>query len=549
MRGADTNGTHGLTGTGDGLMKDDRYSEEERRAREEAYREYLRLRQEAPKVSITETPYGASALRKKQREDRDARAAYEAARESAREEAGGRRFPGRSPRRREDARAWRESERLRREADRSWMDAERMRSGIDCPRRLDDQEPLVRRDGQKPRREPAPARREGRRPPHRKRPDVQALRPIAENSSDETIRKREKRRGRGSGRGPKKRSGLRKAVIIAAIVLAVLLGLCGCVFTMAAGALSSVGSLDIDKHNLGISDQAKNTLKDYENIAVLGVDSRNMDDDSESRSDAMVIVSINRKTDEVKMFSVFRDTMLDLGEDHGLDKITHAYAYGGAELSLYALNHNIDLNIKKAVVINWKTVAEIIDTIGGIEIDVQESEIDEINKYVSGTARRTGSEKIKVEHAGKQTLNGAQAVTYARIRKDAVTGDYRRNERMKIVMATTFKKLKESDLMTIKQVCDNALPQTKTNLSTTEMMKLGLTFKRYNMTSSTTGWPYDVQGWIGTAGGGAAWYGPPVTLESNVKKLYKKFFGISGYEPTMEVKSISEEISALTGLY
>ncbi|MDO5491859.1 MAG: hypothetical protein Q4F96_05625, partial [Bacillota bacterium] len=92
-------------------------------------------------------------------------------------------------------------------------------------------------------------------------------------------------------------------------------------------------------------------------------------------------------------------------------------------------------------------------------------------------------------------------------------------------------------------------PQTKTNLSTTEMMKLGLTFKRYNMTSSTTGWPYDVQGWIGTAGGGAAWYGPPVTLESNVKKLYKKFFGISGYEPTMEVKSISEEISALTGLY
>ena len=599
-------------------MKDDRYSEEERRAKEEAYREYLRLRQEAPKVSITETPYGASALRKKQREEEDARAAYEAAREAAKGESRGRRFPGRADRRRrEEGRSRREPERPqrdgerprrearpRREEDLRRADAQRTRRGTERPRRSGQQaaygadqarregrpyreEDLRRADAQRAyrearqsgrseeqayrgaqrsrrseeqtyqgaqrtRREPAPLRRESARPRRRSQMEQQKPMPIAENTSEETIRTRDQRdrtSGGGGGRGPKKRTGMRRAAIIAAAVLAALIALFAGAFIVAASTLSSIGSLDIDKHNIGISDQAKSTLKDYENIAVLGVDSRDMEDDTDSRSDAMVIVSINKKTDEVKMFSVFRDTLLDLGDDHGLDKITHAYAYGGAELTLYTLNHNIDLNIKKAVVINWKTVAEIIDTIGGIEIDVQESEIDEINKYVGGTAKRTGSEKIKVEHAGKQTLNGAQAVTYARIRKDAVTGDYRRNERMKVVMATTFKKLKESDLMTIKEVCDNALPQAKTNLSTTEMMKLGLKFKKLNMTSSTTGWPYDVEGWIGTAGGGAAWYGPPVTLESNVKKLYKKFFGISGYEPTMEVKSISEEISALTGLY
>ena len=116
-------------------------------------------------------------------------------------------------------------------------------------------------------------------------------------------------------------------------------------------------------------------------------------------------------------------------------------------------------------------------------------------------------------------------------------------------MATTFKKLRGANLLTIKKICDNALPQAKTNLSTTEMLKMGLHYKKYDIGSSTTGWPYDVEGWIGEAGGGAAWYGPPVTLESNVVKLYDKFFGIKDYEPSQDVQSISKDISELTGLY
>ena len=120
---------------------------------------------------------------------------------------------------------------------------------------------------------------------------------------------------------------------------------------------------------------------------------------------------------------------------------------------------------------------------------------------------------------------------------------------MKIVMAQTFKKAKKADLMTLKKICDNAFPQAKTNISTREMLSMGLKFRKYKMTSSTTGWPYDVAGWMGYAGAGYAWYGPPVTLESNVIKLYDKFFGISDYEPTETVRTISQDIVNLTGLY
>ena len=457
-------------------MSNDRYKSQEQRAKEEAYQEYLKLRQETRKrPSVTETPYGASELRRRSKEqEQQQRQAYLDARAQA--DSG------------ETARA---------------VKSNRRHAGT----RRSEEEPLYMNADRKPRE-----------------------------------RKKRRKKQRANRR-------LRRAMIILLVLVLGIGGLGAAVFATAAATLGKIGKLDIDKGNLGISAQAEDNLNKFTNIAVLGVDARNVEDDSDSRSDAIVIVSINNETNDIKMFSVFRDTLLDVGDDHGLDKITHAYAYGGAQQSLYTLNKNLDLNIKKAVVINWKTVAEVIDALGGIKIDVQESEIEELNKYVGGTAKTTGSEKKKVKHAGKQTLNGAQAVTYARIRKDAASGDYRRNERMKIVMATTFKKAKKADLKTLKSICDNAFPQAKTNLSTGEMMSMALKFKKYNMKSSTTGWPYDVSGWMGYAGAGYAWYGPPVTLQSNVEKLYKKFFDISDYEPTENVKSISESISVLTGLY
>lgn len=455
-------------------MSDDRYKSQEQKAKEEAYREYLRLRQETHpnrSPSITETPYGASELRKKAKQQQ-------------------------------------EEQRQKEEYLKARAEAEEAKKNSGLRARL---------QRSRSEKEESPYRNSDRR------------------SGEGAVRKSQNK-------------GLRIALIILLVLVLGTGGLAAGAFAVTASTLGKIGKLKVDQNELAISSKAADNLADYTNIVVLGVDARDVKDDSDSRSDAIVVVSINNETNEVKMFSVFRDTLMDLGGDKGLDKITHAYFYGGAQDSMKALNKNMDLNINRAVVINWKTVAEVIDTLGGIKIDVQESEIEEMNKYIPGTAKTTGSKKKLIEHAGKQKLNGAQAVTYARIRKDAATGDYRRNERMKIVMAKTFKKAKKADLFTLKEICDNAFPQAKSNLTTGEMMSMALKFKKYDMTSSTTGWPYDVEGWMGYAGAGYAWYGPPVTLSSNVAKLYDDFFGISDYEPTDTVQTISNDIVTLTGL-
>ena len=349
----------------------------------------------------------------------------------------------------------------------------------------------------------------------------------------------------------KKRIRKRRIPVPVLVALIVIL-LAAATGTVAAATvmltLSSADHISVDKDNIGINTEAAAQIDGYRNIAVLGTDARADDDESQVRSDAIIIASINEETNEVKMFSVFRDTLLDVG-DEGLDKITHAYFYGGAEQSLYTLNKNLDLNIDEVVVINWKTVADVIDSVGGIEIDVQESEVDEMNKFINETAKNVDGPKDKIDGPGKQTLNGVQAVTYSRIRKDAVTGDYRRNERMKIVMSETFKKVKQSGPLNMLRIARNTMPEVKTNIQTKEMLELMLQFKSFDMTDSTTGFPYDVGSWTGYGGAGYAWYGPPINLTNNVSKLHEQFFDQKDYTPSETVQEISLEIANLTGIY
>ena len=337
------------------------------------------------------------------------------------------------------------------------------------------------------------------------------------------------------------------AVVIAIVlVLAAVLAVGG--ISMLFATVASAENIPIDKNDIGMDAGAAASLDGYRNILILGTDARKGEEDGMVRSDAIVVASINEDTNEVKLFSVFRDTLLDVG-DGTLDKITHAYAYGGAQQSLKAINKNLDLNIDEVVVINWKTVADMIDAVGGIEIDVQESELEELNHFIPNTAKNVDGPSDKVESAGKQTLNGVQAVTYARIRKDAATGDYRRNERMKIVFSETFKAVKHSGPIKMLSVARHAMPEVKTNMSTLSMVGLILKAKSFDMTDSSTGFPYDVGSWTGYAGAGYAWYGPPINLSNNVSKLHGQFFDQEGYSPSATVQEISNNIANMTGLY
>ena len=361
-----------------------------------------------------------------------------------------------------------------------------------------------------------------------------------EKSTAKAMRKLNKKNRKG-GKLKRRVSVLMVCVIgVGAVVVAGIV--------MALGILGSVQNIPIDENNIGIDTAVASQLEGYKNIAILGIDARADEDDSNARSDAIIVASINEESDEIKLFSVYRDTFLDIG-DEGYDKITHAYYFGGAQQTLHALNKNLDLNIDDVVVINWKTVADTIDSVGGIEIDVQESEIEEMNKYIPNTAKNTDGPSDLIEAPGKQTLNGVQAVTYSRIRKDAATGDYRRNERMKIVFAETFKEVKEAGFLKMFSVAKNVAPEVRTDMSSADILGLMIKFKSYEMKDDTTGFPYEVGSWTGQGAAGVAWFGPPKDLAANVSKLHKQFFDQDSYVPTDTVQSISDEISYRTGIY
>lgn len=363
------------------------------------------------------------------------------------------------------------------------------------------------------------------------------------NKADED--KPSKRHGgaKAGKKGKKKKGrGLKIALLVVLILVIGIGSIVAAGLVVVKNTFDNVGRVELDPDLIGINPQVDSELRNYRNIALLGIDARDMSDDKEVRSDAIIIASINKETNEIKMFSVYRDTYLYLGEDVGLDKITHSYYYGGPTKVLYTLNKNLDLNIKEVVVVNWKSVADAVDALDGLDIEIQKSEIKEMNKYIIDTYNNIGGSDELIEAPGMQTLNGNQAVTYARIRKDAVTGDYRRNERMKIVVKAAFDKALQMKPKAIKKISGEILPEIKTNMSTADMMGMALDLTSYTMTDSV-GFPYETRDWSS-----GAFYGVPATLESNVSQLHEQFFAQESYSPTQEVCDISRRISQKTGI-
>lgn len=318
------------------------------------------------------------------------------------------------------------------------------------------------------------------------------------------------------------KGGILKVLGVLLIIILILLGLTlGIGYAFISDKLSNVNYVDIDEANIELNSGVEQELKDYRNIAIFGLDSRD-NSFSNSRSDCIIIVSINKKTNDVKLTSVYRDTYVDI-EGHGLDKITHAYAYGGPELAINTLNKNLDLNITEFVTVNFDTVETIVDSIGGITLTITDSEASQIG-FSSG---------------GTYTLDGKEALAYSRIRK--IDSDYQRTERMRTVLEAVFNKVKKQELSEISNFVDIVLPHISTNMSTNSIISLVPSAVFYKITDST-GWPYDVSGYSSDA-----WYGVPVTLESNVKEFHQNIFGISDYTPSETVEEISDSIIAETG--
>lgn len=303
--------------------------------------------------------------------------------------------------------------------------------------------------------------------------------------------------------------------------------------------LSQMKQVNIDENNLNVATQVEEKLTGYRNIALFGVDSRDSDLGEGNRSDCIIIASINNDTKEINLVSVYRDTYVDI-DGYGLDKITHAYSYGGPELAVKTLNKNLDLNIKEFVTVNFDAVADAVDALGGVEINVEENEISYLNGYARSTAKDIGTTVEEITEPGLQNLNGIQAVGYSRIRYTN-GGDYKRTERMRTVIEAMFEKLKNKSVSELNDFADKILPEVYTNLEPNEVISLSPTILTYKV-SESLGWPYEVRG-ITTD----RWYGVPVTLEENVKQLHREIFGEEEYYPSEYVKEISNEIINKTG--
>ena len=340
----------------------------------------------------------------------------------------------------------------------------------------------------------------------------------------------------------KKNKGLKIFLRVLIVIIVIILGIAIAGYSFVHSKLSKMKTEYIDKTAIGISGKAKGPIKGYRNIALLGIDSRADDYGTGNRSDCIIIASINEKTKEVKLLSVYRDTYVYVTENGNkkLDKITHAYSYGGAQNTLKSLNEALDLNITEYVTVNFDAVIAAVNALNGVEIDITSEELKYINDYIDATSQSSGVKSSHLSKAGRQTVDGVQAVAYSRIRYTA-GGDYKRTERMRTVVTAMAKKAKTLNKGKQNKLADEILPRVSKNIENNDIIALIPSALSFDITESL-GWPYNVKGITTTA-----WYGVPVTLESNVIKLHKELFGQEDYKVSETVKEMNDAIIKKTG--
>lgn len=346
------------------------------------------------------------------------------------------------------------------------------------------------------------------------------------------------------GRGRKKKHRVRNFIITLLVLLFLVIPILAIAARM-IGITQGVSTQDIKKL---LSDEVKKSqetgaMAGYTNIALFGLDSTQQSLDSgNNRTDVMIIASINNKTGDTKLVSLYRDTYLDVG-DGNYQKANAAYAFGGPEQAIKMINKNLDLNITDYVTVGFEGVTDLVDEVGGVEIDVQSDEIEHLNNYQSTMATELGKEYVPVTAPGVQTLNGLQATAYCRIRYTD-GGDFKRTERQKEVLSKAFEKLKKSGPVTMIKAANSLSSEVRTSLNPAEIASLALKAMRFNI-SETNGFPNDQYRAVGYIGDQSCVI--PVHLTDNVVWLHQYLFNDSAYQVSSTVQEISDQVSAKSG--
>ncbi|EOU1682768.1 LCP family protein [Clostridium perfringens] len=275
---------------------------------------------------------------------------------------------------------------------------------------------------------------------------------------------------KGNSKKPAKN---RKLIITLSIIGLLIVGLVGGVATYGLTMLGKINKVDLNEDNLGIDKDIDAKLSKYDgitNIALFGIDAT---DGNAGRSDAIMIATVDKIHNKLKLTSIMRDSYVDI-QGHGKDKINHAYAFGGHELALKTLNENFDLNLKDFATVNFSSLPKIIDSIGGIDLDIRSDEIKYINDYINNLNALNKTNVNSITSAGTQHVNGTQALAYCRIRYTA-GGDGERTERQRIVLTKLFEKFNKVSPTKYPSILNDLMPMITTSLSSSEILGLAKT--------------------------------------------------------------------------
>ena len=232
--------------------------------------------------------------------------------------------------------------------------------------------------------------------------------------------------------------------------------------------VEKVQDTDYDEEKVVINEGLSENIETYRNIALFGIDPRGSEFDDSAHSDTIIIVSINNKTGQVKMASVYRDTMLKIVDDDGdvsYTKANAAFFKGGPECAVNMLNTNLDLNITDYAVVNFTGLAKIIDALGGIDVTITPEEMTYVNGYLTETRKITGMDAPDITHSGDIHLSGLQATAYCRIRyvsfydEDGTkySNDMGRTARQRSVIKKLVEKAKKAGVSQLLQIADSVL--------------------------------------------------------------------------------------------
>lgn len=353
-----------------------------------------------------------------------------------------------------------------------------------------------------------------------------------------------------SKKAMRKRKRKRKIILLVVELILLIVVLAGLWFWQKLSKIETDDTF-VAESNEELSDDTKNILGEYTTIALFGLDNRNNGNYKSGNSDVIMIARIDNETKEVKLVSVYRDTMLNMMDEddkEAYSKANAAYNMGGPDQAVRMLNVNLDLDIKEYVSFDFNAVAEAIDLLGGVEIEISTEEAVAMQGYQEEVAEMTDKDKDYLYQGGTYNLNGVQAVAYARLRYVG-NGDFQRTERQRLVVNKMVEKALASDLGTINELIDTIFPEIKTSLSKTEILSLAKDAMSYSM-GDNTGFPFDQE----TGSYKVSYQSKktscviPADLASNVKQLHEFLYGTTDYEVTQSVQNISDEIVNRTGV-